>query len=236
MSFDPNFIGSVVTAVGALGVAACALVDTSKTLPGGGVSNIGFDSVKAAVNLFLPTLVAEANAQGSAVAPGTLLDTLHANWINGMPVADQKSVAKSLIKLKLTPDSAAVYAAATQVDASALAAVAACMTTGTALVGAQTNTLGRFDLALTAILDAAYQRAEQRYRNACKTWAGVVAVVLAVLGGATVGDESFHEYLQSSRLWMSLFCGILAVPLAPITKDLTSALAAGVKVAQSIKR
>ncbi len=129
-----------------------------------------------------------------------------------------------------------VYAAATQVDAKVLTDVATCMTTGEALNAAQSNTLGRFDLALTAILDAAYQRAEQRYRNACKAWAGVVAIVLAGLGGATVGDGSFNDYLHSSMLWMSLFCGVLAVPLAPITKDLSSALSAGVKVAQSLKR
>ncbi len=228
MSLDPNAIGNIVTAVGALGVAACALVDTSKALPGGGVSNAGFVSIQAAVKLFLPDT--------AGAAPGSLLHTLHSNWINGMALTDQKAVAKSLIKLQLTPATAKDFAAATQVDAAALTEVASRITTGAPLDSAQqTNAMGRFDLALTATLDAAYQRAEQRYRNSSKTWAGLCAVVLAGLGGATIADVP-SAYLGSPLMWMSLFCGVLAVPLAPITKDLTSALSAGVKVAQSLKR
>lgn len=240
MSLDPNALGNIVTAVGALGVAACALVDTSKALPGGGISNAGFESIKAAVRLYLPEQTAiaatQVNAPADQTTPGSLLHTLHSNWINGMALTDQKAIAKSLVKLQLGPATAKDFAAATQVDAVALTEVAVRITTGQPLDSAQqTNALGRFDLALTATLDAAYQRAEQRYRNASKTWAGICAIVLAGVGGATIADVP-SAYLGSSLMWMSLFCGLLAVPLAPITKDLTSALSAGVKLAQSLKR
>jgi len=232
MNIDTATLGATVTAIGALGLAACALVDTSKTLPGGGVSKVGFACIEAAVNLFLPP------APGAPLMPnlaGSFLYTLHANWISGMAAADQKAVAKSLIKLRLTPETSGQYATVTQVDPAVLAEVARRMTTGAALEAQHTNALGRFDLALTAILDAAYQRADQRYRNFSRLWAAVMSLILAGLGGFAIADPKL-AYLGTSQMWLALFCGLLAVPLAPITKDLTSALTAGVKMAQSLKR
>lgn len=76
MNIDTATLGATVTAIGALGLAACALVDTSKTLPGGGVSNVGFDCIEAAVNLFLPK-AADAPAVPNLV--GDFRFTLHAN-------------------------------------------------------------------------------------------------------------------------------------------------------------
>jgi hypothetical protein len=37
-------------------------------------------------------------------------------------------------------------------------------------------------------------------------------------------------------VWQAALCGLVAVPLAPITKDVASALQAGVKVAQAIRK
>ena len=232
MSIDTATLGAIVAAIGGLGMAACAVVDTSKTLPGGGISNVGFDSIEAAVKLFVPDASREPGAPGLAAS---LLYSLHGNWINGVAAADQKAIAKSLIKLRLTPESSARYASVTQVDPAVLAEVAKRMTTGTPLEAQHTNALGRFDLALTAILDAAYQRADQRYRNVSKTWSGVVALLLAGFGGLAVAEPNVH-YSMLAQMALALFCGILAVPLAPITKDLTSALSAGVKLAQTLKR
>jgi hypothetical protein len=232
MSIDTATLGAIVAAIGGLGMAACALVDTSKTLPGGGISNIGFDSIEAAVKLFVPDAARQAGSPGLAAS---LLQSLHANWINGMAAGDQKAIAKSLIKLRLTPASSALYASVTQVEPAVLEEVAKRMTTGTPLEAQHTNALGRFDLALTAILDAAYQRADQRYRNVSKAWSGVVSLLLAGFGGFAVADPNSH-YSVAVQILLALFCGILAVPLAPITKDLTSALSAGVKLAQTLKR
>lgn len=226
MNIDDATLGATVTAIGALGLAACALVDTSKTLPGGGVSNVGFDCIEAAVNLFFPKAPDAPKVPNLA---GSFLYTLHANWISGMAAADQKAVAKSLIKLRLTPDTSRQFAAVTQVDPAVLEEVARRMTIGAALEAQHTNALGRFDLALTAILDAAYQRADQRYRNFSRGWAMIAAIVLAGLGGIAISNTA-------TQWLLTVFCGVLAVPLAPITKDLTSALTAGVKMAQSLKR
>lgn len=219
-----SHLGTIVLAVGALGTAAFGLVDITKLLPNGGISNAGFAFIEAAVRQLLP----------NAGATSMTLDDLHGNWINGRPLEDQKAIAKSLLKLQLSPATANDFAAATHVDAVVLAGVAANMTTGASLTPAQTNVLGRFDLTLTAILDAAYQHADQRYRNAAKFVAMILAVLLALFGGWVISSAT-ASFLGSAEMWQVIVCGLLATPLSPISKDLASALQAGVKVAQAVK-
>jgi hypothetical protein len=224
-----SHLGSIVVAIGSLGTAAFGLVDATKIGPKGGISNVGFARIKGAVRQFLPNASGASSSAGSGA--GNLLGVLHGNWINGTALADQKAIAKSLIKLQLSAATAKDFAAATGVDGDALSRVAASMTSGTSLTSAQSNVLGRFDLTLTAILDRAYQHADQRYRNAAKVLAMIFAILLAFLGGLAV----FPDYFRSEEVWIVLLCGVLATPLAPISKDLASALQAGVKVAQAIK-
>lgn len=226
----PIDLGSIALAVGALGTASYGLVDATKMGRKGGISNSGFSFIEEAVHEFLPP---------SNIVPGgseRLLGMLHGHWINGTALADQKAIAKSLIKLQLTPETAALYAAATRVDAEVLAQVAKSMATGEPLSPQQANALGRFDLALTARLDEAYMRADQRYRNSAKQLAAVVAVVLALAGGWTVATAAGREFLAPVEIAIAVACGLLAIPLAPISKDLASALQAGVKVAQTVRR
>jgi hypothetical protein len=232
VTIDSASLTHIISAVGGLGLASFGLVDATKALPGAGVSNSGFSSIEAAVRLFVVDARRDPNAPDLA---GSLLQTLQGNWINGMPSVDQKAVAKSLIKLRLTPVTSAQYAKVTLVDPAALSDAATSMTTGQPLTLAQNNALGRFDLALTAILDAAYHRADQRYRNISKILAGVFAVVLAFVAGGLV-EQNWGTYFSSGNWLLALICGVLAVPLAPVSKDLTSALSAGVKMAQAIKR
>jgi len=219
-----NHLGSIVLSVGALGTAAFGLVDIAKFLPNGGISNAGFAFIEAAVRQLLP----------DAAAASMTLDNLHGNWINGRPLEDQKAIAKSLLKLQLSPATANGFAAATQVDAAVLAGVAGNMTTGASLTPEQINVLGRFDLTLTAMLDAGYQHADQRYRNASKFLAMILAVLLALFGGWAISSDT-AGFFGSAEMWQVIVCGLLATPLAPISKDLASALQAGVKVAQAVK-
>lgn len=235
MAIEVIEIDKVVAAIGALGLASFALVDATKVGRKGGLSNSGFVFIKTAVQQLLPD---ESLSDRSTKAAGrrTLLDVLHANWIAGMALGDQKAVAKSLIKLRLSPDTAGRFAAATGVSADVLTQVGIRMTDGNDLVPAEANVLGRFDLALTALLDEGYQRADQKYRNATRVIAMIVSVVIAVLGGWTLALPAAADYFGSRDMWLAFFCGILATPLAPISKDLASALQAGVKLAQSLRK
>jgi hypothetical protein len=240
MPITPDNLGSLITAIGALGTASFALVDSTKIGRNGGVSNSGFACIQTAVQQFFPNATRDlpAATTGSGTPPPNdakkLLDILHGNWINGSPLADQKAIAKSLIKLRLTETTAADFADATSVDAVVLTQVAKKISTGASMDPAEINVYGRFDLALTAILDEGYQRADQKYRNSAKVLASIFAVALSLVGTWVITDP--NTSLHRVDYVMAILCGLLATPLAPIAKDLTSALAAGVKVAQAIRK
>jgi hypothetical protein len=229
----------IVAAIGGLGVASFALVDACKALPGGGPSRIGFSSVAILVETALPTSNAEPTSAGIGggeyprAGRHIVLSTLEANWINGMAMADQKAIARSLIKLYMRPESVESAARHLGVSAENLAAVAKLWRNGPSKDSGQDPSaavVGRIDLALTALIDGAYQRADQRYRNMSKFMAGVVAVLIATVCGAVIYEGS------ASKIFLSFVAGLLAVPLAPLSKDLTSALQAGVKVAQALRK
>ena len=59
---------------------------------------------------------------------------------------------------------------------------------------------------------------------------------LALLGGLglSASDGSFNMDLR--ELSLCFVAGLLATPLAPVSKDLASALSAGVKVAQALRK
>ena len=84
----------VVLAIGSLGTAAYGVVDVCKGF-GGGVSNRGFGDIKKVVSRFIPA--SPAGSSESALSQASVLDTLRANWLNGMALGDQKSVAKAMI-------------------------------------------------------------------------------------------------------------------------------------------
>lgn len=196
-----NFIG----AAAALGTAAFGLVDGSKAFRGG-VSNAGFGHLKRALAPFTPQLELAGRAN--------LLELVRANWLNGKPLEDQKAAAKSLIRVGIQPHNAAALAENVGVDPAALEAAARRIYQGETLTREDINILGRFDVLVEAILDVGFERADQMYRNSAKATSAAVAVVLALVAAYLIGAS----YLSA------LFAGIVATPLAPMFKDLTSSL------------
>ena len=93
-------------------------------------------------------------------------------------------------------------------------------------------TLPRFDLLLTAVLDQGYQRGDQRYRNTAKLVAVPVAILLALLGAWAIAGCGLTR-LDALR---ALAAGLVATPLAPMAKDLASAIQEGTKLAQAWKK
>jgi hypothetical protein len=155
------------------------------------------------------------------------METLRANWLNGVPTDDQKAKAKALIHLGLTQKNAPSLAKASGLDAAALSAAAAKIDIGAPLDANDVTLLGRFDAIVSAKLDAGYERADQFYRDTAKLLAGIVAVVLALWGNALL-PQPYHW-------WGAMLVGLVATPLAPIAKDLTSSLAAAVTAVQAVK-
>jgi hypothetical protein len=214
-------LANAVLAVGSLGTASFALVDATKAF-GGGISNRGLGRIKHAVGRLL---------QADRTAFRSVTETLRANWINGTAsLNDQKAIAKTLIKLQLTPDNAAHMAAETGVDPGILKQVATdYQKPNASLSSDEQNVAGRFDLQLASLLDEAYQRADQSYRNSAKVLAIGFAVALAIV--AKLALEGTTEVPWGE----AIIAGVLAAPLAPVSKDLASALQAAVKAMQVIR-
>jgi hypothetical protein len=225
----PN-VSDLIAAIAALGTAAYGLVDAMKVF-WGGPSVAGFGRIKDALRPFNPALDTLGNAP---------LQTLRANWLNGVAKADQKAAAKSLIHLALSPGNAAKLAAAVGIDAAALKTAATKINNGTALSKSDMDILGRFDALASAILDAAYERADQQYRNTAKLLSALVAIVLAVVAGGLIRSKAsgigVGDYIGSKEFWIAFVIGAVSTPLAPVAKDLSTSLAAAVKAVGAFKR
>lgn len=217
-------ISAAIAAVGALGTAAFGLVDTLKLLPGGGISLSGFKFVRNTIERLAPEVERLA---GTGLGRDALLYTLKSQWINGTAVADQVNIAKSLIKLRLVPETSQDLAKATGVNGEVLSAIATNIASGDALTPQQTDIYGRFDLLLTTVLDQAYQRGEQRYRNAAKLAAVVVSVILAVAAAHFTGVVEIPR---------AVFLGLVATPVAPMAKDLATGLTSAMQAVQAWKK
>jgi hypothetical protein len=209
----------VVTAIGGLGTAAFGLVDATKVF-GGSVNHIGFRGIRTAVRELT------AAGQVNALSQKKIVRTLEANWMNGTDLGSQKAIAKSLIKLNLHPQNARALANATGVDPCALTAIATSIAAGTPLNSAETDVFARFDMIVTMLLDEAYQRSNQIYRNWTRALAALTAIALAMAGGRELRIDPA----------VSLLVGLLATPLAPMAKDISSALAMAVSAMQLSKK
>lgn len=114
--------------------------------------------------------------------------------------------------------------------------VAAKIISGGSLLPAESDVNARFDFVITALLDEVYQSADRAYTTGTRVWAGIFAVALAFVGGWSLNGGPLAGYWWSPDFWLSLVAGILAVPLAPIAKDISSALATAVNTMQAVKK
>jgi hypothetical protein len=198
-------------------------------------SNFGFFDIKTAIAPFLVRAPGAATAFGKA----EVLQTLKANWLNGVAKADQKAKAKALIHLGLTQGNATALATAAGVDPATLGSLAQKVSAGIAPTQQEINVLGQFDAVISAVLDAAYERADQKYRNASKGLATLVAVVLGIIGGWIVYGSNpsgtVWSYFGGWQFWLSLLVGVSATPLAPVAKDLASSLQAAATAVRATK-
>jgi hypothetical protein len=239
-TIDVSRITADIAAIGALGTAAFGLVDSFKALPGGGISRSGFKFIRAAITKLTPSV---PSLEKTELSQKAILYTLLSQWINGVDKSNQISIAKSLIKLRLTPDTAPALAAATGVDAEILKSVAAKIQKGSSaasnppdpngLTIQESDVYGRFDLLLSTLLDQAYQRADQRYKNAARATAVPVAVVLAVLGAYLVFGS---KHFTGGDIALAVLVGLISTPIAPIAKDISSAITTAAQAIQFGKK
>ncbi|HJV41908.1 hypothetical protein [Caulobacter sp.] len=212
-----DIVIAAIAAIGGLGMAAMSLVDAFKAIPGGGVSRIGFRYVRATASELSEVLTAAIGADWESV--------ILSHWINGRPRDDQIAAIRSILRLGLNDKTAAQLAGVAKVDPETLAIVAGKLATGAELDQQDVDLLGRAEAAVGARLDAAFDLADQAYRNASRVLAGVVAVALAQVASLLV---------PNTYGWGgALLVGVLAVPIAPVAKDLVSALTAAAKAVKA---
>jgi hypothetical protein len=201
-------IGTIVLATGALGTAAFGIVEALKWT---WLGEAGFASI---LNILGPLVKTLETAYGRD----------YEKLLRGQYRGDQRELARSLrqgARVGLTSDNAGEAARFLKVVGEAeLAAAATSLKEGSALSDAQRNVLGRFELAVDARIDAALTLAQSHYAGTQRCVASVIALVIAVAVGFWMRRTEAHFLLRS------VLVGIAAVPLAPIAKDLVSALQA----------
>jgi hypothetical protein len=247
MTFDPGSqLTQTITAIGGLGTAAFGLLEAAKpVIPW--INRLGFPRIRRIVCTLTPQAALAApqapGAQppaGSAASPpinalpqSGIVETLKSNWVNGTDLTAQKTIAKSLIKLHFSAGNAEALARNTSVDPAILISVAKKNAAGKPLEPFESDVYARFDLIVTAMLDDCYQRGDQFYRNWMRGLAALIAVALALAGGRVLIGTAFWH---STDAWVAVLVGLLATPLAPVAKDLSTALATAVDTMQSVKK
>jgi len=221
MLLDPTQLAAILGAIGALGAAASGLVDTTK-LFARGISHVGLKTIREQIEPFSALL--------ETIPENAAFDTICGLWINGAAIGDQKAKVKALIKLGLRPATVDALARATGLEPAALNPLAQKIATGTDLTPAEVNIYGHLDAILSAVIDAAYEKADQHYRNAAKLLAAAIAVVLALVGGYAVSTP-----FDTKHVLLAVLVGLVATPLAPVTKDLTTALSVAVQASGRLR-
>ena len=225
-SIELGDFGAALAALSALSTAAFGLLDSSKAF-WGGVSNVGLPHIRKALDPFAATL-------GAGVGAERWWALVRANWLNGVAKAEQKAVVRSILKLGLTQATADELAQGCNVDAARLKTVAGKLAKGDELSDADLNLLGRVNAVLDAILDCAFERAEQQYRNVSRLLAGLLAVALAVVAQLIWAANAATMGAPPS-LAVAVGVGLLAVPVAPVAKDVTSALSTAMRALKATR-
>jgi hypothetical protein len=249
-------ITAIVLAVGALGAAAFGVVEafgksvasstwkvvnpSTGEIAGGfrGLPYVGFKAVQDHMAPLAPALTAAYGpdyqkiilgqyryGRGAGEAPATLRQGVRI----GLSMLDEPSIEKMI------HDVWGARPSRTARLASALAARNANIGSVEAGSGAVPREeaealLASFITALDARQDAAFSLAEERYTAAARGWAAIAALVLA-LGLNFIADAT-GEALP----WgVAGFVGVVAVPLAPISKDLAKAIADAVGAFRTLR-
>lgn len=215
--------GAALAALSALSAAAFGLLDSTKAF-WGGVSNVGLPCIRRSLTPFAPALAA-------AVGGEAWWDIVRANWLNGVAKDDQKARVRALLRLGLTPQTAPALAISALVDPEALARVARKIEAGRELTDHDLNVFGRMNAAVDAVLDGAFERADQQYRNVSKLLAGLIAVAVSV-----AAQQIWLRSLPNPpSLFAAVVVGVLAVPVAPVAKDLASAVSAAMQALKATR-
>lgn len=239
-----EYLGSVVLAVGGLGAASYGVVDGLKLIPW--VDLAGFERLfgsrttaggrgwpilqRAGLEPLLPALQAAYGADAVELLKaqyrngrlkGDLPRTLRQGVRIGFGVLAQQAIVETAHALGIVGDAgeqaAAALVAARNQRPPAVGEPAS--VSATLVSGEERSALARLETAIDARIDAALVLAEVQYVTQTKVIATVVALAIAYGVG----------YLLEAQPVVSFMVGMAAVPLAPVAKDLATALQEAVR-------
>jgi hypothetical protein len=220
MADGVEYLGTMVLAAGALGTAAMGIVDGLKWWER--VDIPGYEQAKAYITAFLPAVEA-------AYGPNTD-NLLKAQYRDGRGAGELPKTLRQGLRIGLVslPDQrvAAMAQALGVVEGKQLVEVAKALHETGDLNEAQRKVLAQFELAAHARIDAAMAIGERIYVAWQKSVAAAIAVVVALIVGLILWAE--HQD-TGWVLLKAILVGLAAVPLAPIAKDISSALAEAAK-------
>lgn len=194
-------IGTMILATGALGTAAFGIVESLKWTR---LGEAGFGAILKVLGLIMETL---------KIAYGPDYENLLRAQYRG----EQRELVRVIrqgVRIGLTEENASQVAKFLgMVDADKLKEAARLVREGGELPAELRNVLGRFELAVDARIDAALTLAQNYYVGAVRVVASIVALIIALAVG-----------IYQGFIFQALLVGGAAVPLAPVAKDLVTAL------------
>lgn len=196
-------IGTIVLATGALGTAAFGIVEAFKWTR---LGYAGFSQIKKNLGPIWDTL---RDAYGQDFE----------QVLRGQYRGNQQELVRTIrqgVRIGLTPSHAEIIGSYLELKAvDKLKEAAVLIQQGEVLPDELRNVLGRFELMVDARIDAAMALSQNHYAGKLRVAALFASLIIALGVGV---------YLNT--IFLSVVVGIAAVPLAPIAKDLSSALQA----------
>jgi hypothetical protein len=235
-------LGTTALAVGALGTAAYGIVDGLKfcswidlagferLFSGGGKAGGRMWPIKHRATLD-PLLPALKVAYGSDVmdllksqyrggrAKGDLPRTLRQGVRIGFSMMESEKIVSAAVGLGLTKDIATLAADTIKRGLEQPPALGEEPKPEATVTAEQRSALARLETAIDARIDADLAMADVEYVTQAKIWAMIVSIGIALWVG----------WLLNQSWAASLVVGITAVPLAPVAKDLATALQSAAK-------
>ena len=206
MVWTVDGLSDLVARAAVLGTAAMALVEAAKWTA---LGRVGLGRVREALG------AAGMRALAHAYGVGPLEALLAGSFRRGhLELAD---VLRNGLRLGLTSDDAPELAKEFGQEPARLAAALAGRVGSAASPGDEAvAALARFHAAIDARVDAAAASAHEAYLGALR----VTGTVLALAGSVAVA------LVTGQDLWLAIGIGLVAVPMAPISKEVLSLLRA----------
>ena len=209
-------LGELVLAAGAVGTAAMGITEGFKSIR---LKPLGYQCIESEL-----AWAKDALQKAYGNNNQSLMISLYRN---GRRQGELPRILRQGVRIGLDENNATKMAVIVGGDvAGLLTSAAQKAAAGDNLEENEKNILGRFEIAADARIDAALSLAEQAYGNGIRFRAFIIALSLSLITALTyiaMGEENYEILLKA------FIVGLVAVPLAPIAKDVANAFQSAAK-------